>query len=84
MVEARTRTAKAHRSPIVDPPGLNPPIPLDRPLAFDDPDATPRAQTPNQQELPLRAPHIEMVHEPDRGASVASDEVVEPPPSYAS
>ncbi|KAF8880157.1 hypothetical protein BD779DRAFT_1473968 [Infundibulicybe gibba] len=85
VAKARNRTAKAHRSLIVDPPGLNPFTFLDRPSGPDNPDATPRAQLPNQQALSLHTPRAEVVHEPDRGPrSITSDEAADPPPSYAS
>ncbi|KAF8880165.1 hypothetical protein BD779DRAFT_1099932 [Infundibulicybe gibba] len=77
--EAGNRTLKAHRFPIVDPPGLNP----DKPSGLDDPDAAPQVENFNQRDPPLRTPSMETVHE-DRGARSVTDGVADPPPSYVS
>ncbi|KAF8886182.1 hypothetical protein BD779DRAFT_1786641 [Infundibulicybe gibba] len=86
MADASNRTLKVHRSLVVDPPEFDPYILLDGPSDIGDVDATPRAtETPDQGKLPLRAPPMEMEYEPDRSArSAISDEVLDPPPSYAS
>ncbi|KAF8880146.1 hypothetical protein BD779DRAFT_1676025 [Infundibulicybe gibba] len=83
MTEASNRALKVHHSPMMNLE-LNPPIFFDRPLGFYDPGATPRVQTPNQQELPLRTPPVEAVYEPGRGARSAISNTSDPPPSYAS
>ncbi|KAF8880155.1 hypothetical protein BD779DRAFT_1763551 [Infundibulicybe gibba] len=86
MADASNRTLKVHHSLVVDPPEFDPYILLDGPSGIGDVDATPRAtETPDQGKLPLRAPPMEMEYEPDRSArSAISDEVLDPPPSYAS